>query len=184
MKKNKVIFLDRDGTINVDKNYVYKIEDFELIDGVIEGLRILQDQKFKLIVISNQSGIERGFYSKDEADVLFNYMIDLLKSFDITIDKFYYCPHLNTPCSCRKPKLDLFYQAQKEFNIDFNSSYAIGDKLRDLSICSTEAVKGFLITRENIKNIPKDVETCESLLAAAKKIKNIERRKYGNNHTV
>ena len=111
-------------------------------------------------------------------------MVDLLNSFDISIDKFYYCPHLNTPCSCRKPKLDLFYQAQKEFNIDLNSSYAIGDKLRDLNICSVENVKGFLITQDNIEDMPKNIETCESLLEAAKKIRNIERRKYGNNHTL
>ena len=80
---NKAVFLDRDGTINVDKNYLYKIEDWEFIDGVIEGLQILQRLGFKLIVITNQSGIARGYYTEEDAHKIFDYMIkELEKRYD------------------------------------------------------------------------------------------------------
>ena len=182
MKKNRAVFLDRDGTINVDKGYVYKIEDFKIIDGVIEGLKILNSLGFKLIIISNQSGIDRKMYSREEADKLFKYMVELLKKEGISISKFYYCPHYQEECSCRKPKLGLFYEAQKDFNISFEESYAIGDKLRDLSICNKEKVKGFLIGNEDIKS--NSIKRCKSLLEAAIEIEKIEGRKNGNNYTV
>ena len=117
--KNKAIFLDRDGTINIEKNYLYKIEHFEFETGVIEALKILQKLDFKLIIISNQSGIEREYYTKQDADKLFNYMVNKLKENGINIDKYYYCPHYKEECNCRKPKLGLFYEAKKDFNIDF-----------------------------------------------------------------
>ncbi len=91
---NKAIFLDRDGTINVDKAYVYKIEDWEFIDGVKEALKILQSLGYKLIVITNQSGIARGYYTKNDAEKLFDYMTKELKKEDINIEKIYYCPHI------------------------------------------------------------------------------------------
>lgn len=169
--KNKAIFLDRDGTINVDKGYVYKIEDFEWIKGTIEALEILQNLGYKLIVISNQSGIARGYYTKEEAETLFKYMETELKEKNIIIAKSYYCPHYKEGCNCRKPKLELFYKAQKEFNIDFKESYAIGDKLRDLAICDKEGVQGYLLNDdEEIKN-PK-IQRANNLLEVAWKIKN------------
>lgn len=169
--KNKAIFLDRDGTINVDKGYVYKIEDFEWIKGTIEALEILQNLGYKLIVISNQSGIARGYYTKEEAETLFKYMETELKKKNIIIAKSYYCPHYKEGCNCRKPKLELFYKAQKEFNIDFKESYAIGDKLRDLAICDKEEVQGYLLNDdEEIKN-PK-IQRANNLLEVAWKIKN------------
>lgn len=164
---NKAIFLDRDGTINIDKNYLYKIEDWEFIDGVIEGLEILQKLGYKLIVITNQSGIARGYYTEEDAHKIFEYMINELKKNGIKIEKVYYCPHIGNECECRKPKLGLFYQAQKEYNIDFNTSYAIGDKMRDLAICEKENVKGFLVSSEGeIKN--NKIRRCKNLLEAAK----------------
>ena len=102
---NKAIFLDRDGTINVDKNYLYKIEDWEFIDGVIEGLQILQELGFKLIVITNQSGIARGYYKDKDAHIIFDYMINELKKNGVIIEQVYYCPHIGNECDCRKPKL-------------------------------------------------------------------------------
>lgn len=171
---NKAIFLDRDGTINVDKNYLYKIEDWEFIDGVIEGLQILQKLGFKLIVITNQSGIARGYYTENDAQKIFNYMIDELKKYGVIIEKVYYCPHLEENCECRKPKLGLFYQAQKEYDIDFAKSYAIGDKIRDLAICEKEETKGFLLnSKEEVKN--NKIKRCNNLLEAAKMIEKMEK---------
>lgn len=164
---NKAVFLDRDGTINVDKNYLYKIEDWEFIDGVIEGLQILQRLGFKLIVITNQSGIARGYYTEQDAIKIFDYMTNELAKKGIKIEKVYYCPHIGNECDCRKPKLGLFYQAQKDFDINFLHSYAIGDKLRDLEICNKENVNGFLLDKDvQIQN--ENIQKCKNLLEAAK----------------
>lgn len=177
--KNKAIFLDRDGTINVEKNYLYKIEDFEFEDGVIEGLKILQDLEYKLVIISNQSGIGRGYYTKEDADKLFEYMYQQLEKNNIHIDKVYYCPHYNEECNCRKPKLGLFYKACDELNIDFSRSYAIGDKIRDVAICEKEPVKGIIITNEQIdKNV--NAKICKNFMEAVEIIKKEEISLYGN----
>lgn len=171
---NKVIFLDRDGTINIDKHYLYKIEDWEFIEGSIEGLQILQKLGFKLIVITNQSGIARGYYTENDAHIIFDYMIKELKKNGVIIEKVYYCPHIGNECDCRKPKLGLFYQAQKEYDIDFSKSYAIGDKTRDLAICEKEEVRGFLLNNEeNVEN--NKIKKCSNLLEAARIIEKIEK---------
>lgn len=168
---NKAIFLDRDGTINIDKNYLYKIEDWEFIDGVIEGLQILQSLGFKLIVITNQSGIARGYYTEADAHKIFDFMVEQLKKNGVIIERVYYCPHIGEECDCRKPKLGLFYQAKKDYNIDFSKSYAIGDKIRDLAICEKEEVRGFLLNDEaKIEN--SKIKKCRNLLEAANVIKN------------
>lgn len=163
--ENKAIFLDRDGTINVEKNYLYKIEEFEFEEGVIEGLKRLQSLGFKLVVISNQSGIGRGYYKKEDADKLFDYMIKKLENENIKIDGVYYCPHYKQECNCRKPKLELFYKAKKDLNIDFSKSFAIGDKMRDVAICKKENVKGFIISKEQEK-CSENVQVCEKFLDA------------------
>ena len=164
---NKSIFLDRDGTINIDKSYLYKIEDWEFIEGVVEGLQILQKLGFKLIVIANQSGIARGYYTEEDAHKVFDYMINELKKRGVIIEKVYYCPHIGDECECRKPKLGLFYQAQRDFDIDFSKSYAIGDKLRDLAICDKEEVYGFLLNDNQEINNTK-IKRCTNLFDAAK----------------
>jgi len=164
--KNKAIFLDRDGTINIEKNYMYKIEDFEFENGVVDSLKIFQKLGFKLIIISNQSGIGRGYYSEKEVNQLFEYMIGELRKNEIYIDKYYYCPHYQEECDCRKPKLGLFYKAQKEFDIDFSKSYAIGDKLRDVAICKSEEVKGFIITKEKIQ-VEDNIKIVDNILQSA-----------------
>ena len=170
---NKAVFLDRDGTINVDKDYLYKKEDWEFIDGVVDGLQILQNLGYKLIVISNQSGIARGYYTREDADKIFEYMVNELKKYGVMIDKYYYCPHIGNDCNCRKPKLGLFYQAQKDFDIDFSKSYAIGDKIRDLAICEKESVKGFLLDMaQKVEN--KNIRKCKNLYKAVNLIKKDE----------
>lgn len=150
---NKAVFLDRDGTINVDYGYVYRYEQFVFIDGVIEALKRFQELGYMLIVITNQSGIARGYYTEKDVSVLNRKMCDRLEEEGVYITAIYYCPHLGDECDCRKPKLGLFYQAAKEYDIDMKSSIAIGDKLRDLKICEKEPVKGFWIT-ESEESVP------------------------------
>ena len=101
-------------------------------------------------------------------------MIEELKKNGVIIEKVYYCPHIGNECNCRKPKLGLFYQAQKEYDIDFSKSYAIGDKTRDLEICEKEDVRGFLLNNED--NVQNDkIKKCSNLLEAARMIEKIEK---------
>ena len=183
---NKAIFLDRDGTINVEKHYLYRIEDFEFIERAVDGLRLLQDEGFLLIIITNQSGIGRGYYTEEDFRKLNEWMIDELKSFEIQIAAVYYCPHLSdavvdkyrVECDCRKPSLGLFEKAIKDFDIDVSKSYAIGDKIRDCSVCESMDCQGFLIgANESVEIIEqvqqgvyKNVTYVGDLLEAAKKI--------------
>lgn len=150
---NKAIFLDRDGTINVEKNYLYKIEDFEFLPGVLDALRKLQSAGYLLIIVTNQSGIARGYYTEDDYNKLNDWMLGVLRDNGVNITRVYHCPHLpdakiekyRKECNCRKPKLGLFRKAVDDFNIDLSLSYAIGDKIRDCALCEDSMCRGFLI---------------------------------------
>ena len=150
---NKAIFLDRDGTINVDRDYIYKIEDFEFLPNVIESLRILQEAGYILIIVTNQSGIGRGYYTEEDFHKLNDWMLQELIRHNVNISKVYFCPHIPDAqieryrilCGCRKPNLGMFRQAIKDFDIDIDASYAIGDKIRDCAICEKTGCTGFLI---------------------------------------
>ena len=150
---NKVVFLDRDGTINIDKHYLHKIEEFEFLPGAVEGMKKLQDLGYLLVIITNQSGIARGYYSEKQYKELEQWMIEELRSRGVYISGTYYCPHLPNAsikeyaifCECRKPRLGLFEKAIQEHNIDVKHSIAIGDKNRDLEICKNGMTRGFLV---------------------------------------
>lgn len=183
---NKAVFLDRDGTINVEKHYLYRIEDFEFLPGVIKGLKLLQDAGFILIIVTNQSGIGRGYYTEEDFHKLNNWMIEELKVNGVDIAKVYYCPHLTDAqiekyridCACRKPKLGMYEQAIKDFDIDISNSWVVGDKIRDCSICEKTGCKGFLVANNENQEIIKTVRCgqmerikyAENLLVAAKRI--------------
>lgn len=182
----KAIFLDRDGTINKEKNYLYRIEDFEFLPGVIEALQILQSKGYLLIIITNQSGIARGYYTEKDYEYLNMWMKRELEKEGIHLTADYYCPHLphasvaefRKECECRKPKLGMYEQAVCDFNIDLSSSYAIGDKIRDCSICEHSLCRGFLIGENEQHDIIDRVKTgnfsrvsyCVDLLDASRKI--------------
>ena len=156
---HKAIFLDRDGVINVEKNYLYKIEDFEFIQGTKEALKKLQDLGFLLIVVTNQSGIGRKYYSLQDFKKLDLWMRQELKKENIDIKKTYFCPHApEDNCECRKPQPKMILDAQKEFDIDLKSSWLIGDKESDIlaalncGITNTILVKsGHKIDEKNTK---------------------------------
>lgn len=161
----KAIFLDRDGTINVEKNYLYRIEDFEFLPGVIDALRQFQSSGFSLVIITNQSGIARGYYTEQDLQKLHEWMTDRLKAENIAVAAVYYCPHhpqarrmqYRQNCTCRKPAAGLFWQAAKELDIDFQESYAIGDRLRDCAVCGQTSCRGFLVGQQESPEIIKAV---------------------------
>ena len=150
---NKAIFLDRDGTINIEKHYLYRVEDFEFLPEVVDALKELQRAGYLLIVITNQSGIARGYYTEADFQKLNDWMVSTLREQGVTIADVYYCPHLpdaqvpeyRKDCNCRKPKLGMYEQAILDHDIDLSQSYAIGDKIRDCAICETTPCRGFLI---------------------------------------
>jgi len=145
---NKAIFLDRDGVINIEKNYLYKIKDFEFIAGAKDAMKRLNEDGFLLIVVTNQSGIERGYYSIDDFNKLNNWMIKTLKSENIEIKKTFFCPHTpQTECQCRKPKPKMIQDATKEFDIDLKNSWLIGDKESDIEAAINAGITNTIIVR-------------------------------------
>ena len=131
----KALFLDRDGVVNVEKDYLYKIEDFEFIDGIISLCRYYQDSGYKIFVVTNQSGIARGYYSEDDFSKLSEWMIKEFLKYGVEITKVYHCPHhpdISGECECRKPKPKMLLDAKKEFDLDMQNSIMIGDKERDI----------------------------------------------------
>ncbi len=147
------MFLDRDGTINVEKNYVYRIEDFEFIEGAPEAIRKLNDAGFAVIVLSNQSGIARGLYTIKDVLALQQHIKNELRKFRAHIDGFFYCPHhpegiveqYKTVCACRKPAIGLVQEAEKRFHITRNGSWMIGDSLSDIRMGVKASLKTILV---------------------------------------
>jgi D-glycero-D-manno-heptose 1,7-bisphosphate phosphatase len=187
---NKAVFLDRDGTINVEKNYIYRIEDFEFLDNAIKGLQKLQDLGFILIIVTNQSGIGRGYYTEDDFNALNNWMLGQLEEAGAHITDVLYCPHLPDAqirkyrkiCDCRKPALGMFMKAVAEYDIDLNKSWTIGDKIRDCAICEKSECRGILIGNNEkteviddvIAGKVKNVTYADSLYEASLVIRNFE----------
>ena len=180
---NKYILLDRDGTINIEKDYLYKIEDFDYEEGVLEALEILKEKGYKFAVITNQSGIGRGYYTEEEFLELTDFLRNDLDKRGIIIEKTYYCPHhidgigkYKIDCECRKPGTLLFEKAVEELNIDTKNSYMVGDKVSDLIPAHKLGIKPvFLKTghgREaDLKKLSFDFMEFNSLLEFAKKLK-------------
>lgn len=132
---NKAVFLDRDGTINVEKNYLYKIQDWEWEDRAIEAIRGFNEMGFLVIVVSNQAGIAKRYYNENDVKILHNYVQRELQREKAKINKFYYCPHhpdITGKCTCRKPDAGMILKAKEEFDIDLGKSYIIGDKAIDI----------------------------------------------------
>lgn len=135
----KAIFLDRDGVINVEKDYVYKIEEFEFIEGVFDTLKAFQKEGFLLFIITNQSGIGRGYYNIEDFKLLTSWMLKEFEKEGITIAQVEFCPHSpDEICQCRKPKTGMIENILKNFNIDLEHSWLIGDKEADIE-CAKNA---------------------------------------------
>jgi len=138
--KKRAIFLDRDGVINVDNGYVSVVDDFEFIEGVIEALQTLKGKDYLIVVITNQSGIARGYFSEEQFHTLTEWMDWSLADRGVDLDGIYYCPHhaehgigeYKIDCDCRKPKAGMIKEAIIELDIDISKSVLVGDKVSDL----------------------------------------------------
>ncbi|MCH1516589.1 MAG: D-glycero-beta-D-manno-heptose 1,7-bisphosphate 7-phosphatase [Alphaproteobacteria bacterium] len=151
---NKAIFLDRDGVINEDLGYVHHKSQFRFIKGVFEALASLQRLGFKLIVVTNQAGIARGYYSEEEFASLTTYMLSELNKQGVVIDKVMHCPHhpeFTGKCECRKPAPGMILAAAKDLKIDLQNSFMVGDKLSDIRAGLRSGIKkSYLISENNI----------------------------------
>ncbi len=151
-KRNKALFLDRDGVVNVEKNYVSKIEDFEFIEGIFDFCSWFQKKGYLIFVITNQAGIARGFYSEEDFKVLTDWMVLEFARRDILISKVYYCPHhpdITGPCDCRKPKPGMILKAAEEFYLNLSESILVGDYDSDLKAGENSGiVKNYLFSGE------------------------------------
>ncbi|MCD6366311.1 MAG: HAD family hydrolase, partial [Bacteroidales bacterium] len=145
---NKAVFLDRDGVINKEiGEYVFSIDKFVLNDDLIPGLKLLQENGFLLIVITNQGGIAKGLYTKDDVEKLHGQLLSHLSDEQITISEIYYCPHHSDveKCLCRKPNSLMLEKAAARFDIDISQSYMIGDSERDIEAAEKIGIKGIKI---------------------------------------
>lgn len=144
--KNKAIFIDRDGTININTHYISDPEDFVMYEGVGKGVRILQDKGYLIIVVTNQSGIARGYFTEEDLKNVHQRMEDDLAEFGVRLDGIYYCPHHpEDRCQCRKPNTALFEEAIKGHDIDTSMSFMIGDKELDIVAGKKIGLKTILV---------------------------------------
>lgn len=153
--KQKTVFLDRDGTMNVEVNYLHRPKDLVLIPGTAEAVRLLNEAGYRVVVVTNQAGVARGYYSEEDVVHLHSYMNQLLGVQGAHVDAFYYCPHhpehgigeYKKKCHCRKPETGMFEQAERETpgGIDKEQSYMIGDKLLDTEAGRNYGVAGILV---------------------------------------
>jgi D-glycero-D-manno-heptose 1,7-bisphosphate phosphatase len=161
--KTPTAFLDRDGVLNVDHGYVHRIEELDWIEGASEAVRLLNEAGFRVVVITNQSGIARGHYDEDAVTRFHAHMQEVLGGQGAHIDAFYVCPHhpegtvvpYAIDCECRKPKVGLLEQAARDCPVDRARSFVIGDRDGDVEAAAAFGIRGvrFDWTRQSLVQI-------------------------------
>lgn len=143
---SRFIFLDRDGTLVEDHGYTYKREDYKLLPGVARGLHKLASEGYRLVIVTNQSGIGRGYFTQDDFEDFQAELVVDLAEHDVQIEATLFCPHLpDAGCACRKPKPGLLERARKELYADLAESWVIGDSLCDLELAKNAGCRSILI---------------------------------------
>jgi D-glycero-D-manno-heptose 1,7-bisphosphate phosphatase len=159
---SKCVFLDRDGVINKDLGYVHKWADFEFLPGVIEALKNLTLHEISIVIVTNQSGIARGFYTEQDFLTLNDHMLEHFKFEGIQVLDVFYCPHLTSgivskyaiTCSCRKPKPGMFQVAFDKHNINPLTSVMVGDKVSDIVASTNAGIKTSYFVGDRDEDIP------------------------------
>jgi len=182
MGKQKAVFMDRDGTINVEVEYLSQVKDFQFIPGVPWALKCLKNAGFLLVVVTNQSGIGRGYYDEADLAALHGHMHADLASYGAAIDACYFCPHhpehgtgdYRRECGCRKPLPGMLQQAALDLDIDLAASFMIGDKLADVEAGLAAGCRSLLVLTghgpSQLPGLPAGVRAYPDLPAAAEAI--------------
>ena len=199
-KGRKTVFLDRDGTMNEEVNYLYRPEDLKLIPGVPQAVRQLNEAGFRVVVVTNQAGVARGYYGEEDVKLLHQYLNELLGTKGAHVDAFYYCPHhpehgigrYKQECSCRKPGIGMFETADRDCLVDRAKSFMVGDKLIDTEAGHRFGIRSILVgtgygagirrqeaERENPEETPGYDWYAEDLKAAADLICRLDRERNG-----
>jgi len=148
----KIIFLDRDGVVNVEKEYVHKIKDFSFIEGVFDALIYLKLLGYEFIIVSNQSGIGRGYFHLNDFNILNTWMISEFKKKNIEIIDVLICPHSpEDKCSCRKPQPGLFEEAIRKHKFIINNAWMVGDSERDITAANNAGITNTILVRSGHK---------------------------------
>ena len=153
MPKQPAFFFDRDGTLIQEKNYLSDLSDIAFFPSVAQTLKRITALGYKLIVITNQSGVARGYFNEEFVQKVHRLLNQVLEKDQIQIDDFFYCPHHpsegNAPyvqdCKCRKPNPGLIFEAQKKYDLDLENSYMVGDKLCDIQLAKNAGVNGVFV---------------------------------------
>ena len=156
----KTIFLDRDGVINEEKkDYVKNLKEFKIIDGSLQAIKLLKNNNFRVIIITNQSAINRGLLSVEKLNEIHDFLKNKLLDLDITLDGIYFCPHTpNENCMCRKPKPGLLQQAISELDINIKDSLMIGDSQTDIDAANSIGCKSILLNKnQNLLQVVKEL---------------------------
>lgn len=160
---NKAVFFDRDGTLNVEVGYLYEFEKFKWIDGAIDAVKYCNDNDYLAIVVTNQSGIARGYYTENDVIELHHKINEELNKAGAHIDDFFYCPHhpegivdnYSVDCECRKPKPGLIEDACRKYDIDKSKSLMIGDMPRDVECGENAGVSSVLFSGGSLLSVLK-----------------------------
>ena len=172
----KTIFLDRDGIINKDVNYLYKIEEFEFIDGIFDSCFFLTNLGYKIIIITNQSGIGRGYYSEKDYQKLTQWMLSKFNEKNIKILDIFHCPHgPDSTCLCRKPKPGMFFEAQSKYNINMKESWMIGDNETDILAANSAGIGKTILLTDNQKKMIKGSKS-DFFINSVKELKEVIRK--------
>lgn len=177
----KAVFLDRDGTIIDDVGYLRDPRDIRFLPGAITALRELKACGFVCVLVTNQSGVARGLFSEQELDVIHQVLQEQLSAHEAALDAIYYCPHhpdvgpvrYRMACECRKPRPGMFLQAMKDLGVAPQSSFAVGDSLRDVQAARAAGVRGLLLHTGSAEEIEGSVDcwkVVDSLPAAVRLI--------------
>ena len=157
-KYKKAVFFDRDGVINKDIGYLHKKEDFEWIDGAIEAISLLKKKKYLVIVVTNQSGVERGYYENKDVDKLHNWINNELKKFRTSIDDFFFSTELPSDLNIRrKPSPQMLIEAIEKYDLDHKKCFMVGDKSSDIECAKNAKIKGFLFEGGNLLDKIKEI---------------------------
>ncbi|MBI2280676.1 MAG: HAD family hydrolase [Bacteroidetes bacterium] len=152
----KIIFLDRDGVINMERgDYTFKIDYFVFVDGLFSALALLKNKGFEFIVITNQGGISKGIYTHQDVQQLNNLIKAAFKNHQLKLLDIFYCPHHNDveKCICRKPDSLLLEKAIAKYNVDIGKSYFVGDSDRDIEAAKKVGVKGIKVNKNSDLNV-------------------------------